>query len=484
MIKRKILYNNVPKNKKNYKWNDSVGCYLDFEYGDCKGRILIKERIKPDKLRIEYNGKEKILNQYNLLSLQIGDLLGFITFDFKYDIGYEFGKSNNKMVIIDRYKKEGKKYRAKCLKCSYEKELKESRVKRNEGCPVCLNQKIIKGVNDMWTTNPELAILLVDQNDGYKYSKSSSKKLKWRCPHCNLETKLLSPDYILKYGLHCTRCSDGFSYPNKFIFNLLSELHVNFTPEKIFSWSEHKIYDFYLPDYNCIIEAHGMQHYKDCYFTNYKNVNQNDIIKRNLAIDNGIDKYIVIDCRFSKPEYIFKNICESNLRDMIKLDGIDINYIDMLCQKNILLEIADMYNNNYNTDKIKELTKISKSQICRLLNKADYLRLIEYDNQKYKKETVEKAQITLYQNNAKPIKCLENGYVFGTPTILANNSLNVFGKKISVGSVCNAVNHNKTIFGLKLIHITRKEFNDIKLSSPNKAYGDFFNSLKDGNEVA
>ena len=484
MAKRKILYTNVPRKNKNYNWNESVGCYVDFEYDNYTGRIFIIERIKPDKLKIKYNDKDKILNQYALLSLQIGDLLGTINFDYNYDIGYEFGKSNNKMIIIDRYKKGRKTYLAKCLKCGYEKEIRENNIKTNKGCPVCLNQITVVGINDMWTTNPELAKLLANPDDGYKYSQHSRKKMKWKCPYCNSITKPLSPDYIDRYGLHCQGCSDGFSYPNKFIFNLLSELKVDFTPEKIFDWSDHRIYDFYLPNYNCIIEAHGMQHYQDGYFTSYKNVKQNDIYKHKLATDNGIDNYIVIDCRFSKPDYIYENICKSDLKNIVNLKCIDFNFIDLLCQKNILSEIVDMYNKNYDTNKIKELTKISKTQICRLLIKADSLNLIKYDNQKYKKKATAKAQKTLYQNNAKPIKCLNNGFVFGTSTIASNNSLQIFGVKLSVGGICTAVNHNKTIHGLNFIFISREEFNDIKLSAPYKAYGEIFNSVKSKSEVA
>ena len=51
MVERKILYTNVPKNKKGYIWNKSIGCYIDFIYGDYSGRIEITDRIKPNKLK-------------------------------------------------------------------------------------------------------------------------------------------------------------------------------------------------------------------------------------------------------------------------------------------------------------------------------------------------------------------------------------------------------------------------------------------------
>jgi hypothetical protein len=59
------------------------------------------------------------------------------------------------------------------------------RTKRNQGCPVCANKKIIKGINDLATTHPNLALeafgwdpSLINAGRG---SNKSSEKLKWKC---------------------------------------------------------------------------------------------------------------------------------------------------------------------------------------------------------------------------------------------------------------------------------------------------------------
>ncbi len=479
----------IPRKSKNrYDWKQSVGCELFFQYDTYSGYIKIKDYILKDnyrhKLLIDINGKEKEINPYSLIKLDIGDLLGVFTHDFKYEIGCVFGKGNNKIKIISRYRNHSKMYHVQCLKCGYEKDMKESRITRNEGCPVCLNQIIVDGINDMWTTNPELSELLAYPDDGHKYAQHSNKKLIWKCPICNSKTKPLSPDYISRYGLYCQKCGDGFSYPNKFIFNLLTEFHIDFTPEKTFNWSDHRIYDFYLPKHNWIIEAHGMQHYQDNgYFYNLTDVQNNDVYKENLAIKNGIKNYIVVDCRYSKPDYIFQNICNSDLINIIDITKADVDYVDKLCQKNIMSDIVDLYNKNYDTNRMEKQLKISKSQICRLLNKADSLGLINYNKYKFKQESTAKAQSTLYQNYAKPIKCLKNGYVFGSYTIAAHNSDQVFGRKIRVGSICNAINSNKTIHGYKFVFISREEFNNTKMVSPYIAFGDYFKCLQCKSEV-
>lgn len=347
-MERYLDTSSIPKKSENrYDWKNSIGCSLFFKYGEYSGYIEIKDYIVKDnyrnKLLIDINGKEKEINPYSLITLDIGDFFGVCTHDFKYDIGYIFGKTNNQMKIVSRHRNPVKTYHTRCLTCGYEKNIKESNVTTNKGCPVCDNKIIIHGINDMWTTNPELAKLLANPNDGYKYSQHSQKKLIWKCPFCNSNSKPLSVDYISIYGLHCPKCSDGFSYPNKFIFNLLTELNIDFVPEQIFEWSEHRLYDFYLPQYDCIIEAHGMQHYRDGYFTDFEDVHKNDIYKRKLALDNGIKKYIVVDCRFSKPDFIFQSICKSDLKDFIDITKIDINKIDLLCQKNILSYVVELY---------------------------------------------------------------------------------------------------------------------------------------------
>ena len=474
MANKKIIYTNIPKNNNRFNWNNSVGCFVDFEYDNHKGRLFIIERIKPDKVKIEYEGKWKILPQDKLMLLKIGDLLGEIDFNYKYDIGYEFGKNSHKMKIINRYKKGRKIYLVECLKCGYTKEITESRIKRKEGCPVCMNQKIIVGINDMWTTNPELASLLANPEDGYKYSQHSGKKLIWKCKYCNSNSRPLSPSYVSMYGLKCQGCDDGFSYPNKFIFNLLSVLGVEFETEKIFEWSNHKRYDFFLPQYNGIIAANGKQHYQDSYFDTYEQIRKNDEYKHKLAIENGIENYVIIDCSFSYPNYIFNNVCNSYLSNILNFESVDICYIDELCQKNIMYELVKLYDEGNNIEKIYELTKISKSQIIRLLKKADSFGLTKYDKKKYQKEALEKIRISSYQNNAKPIKCLNNGFVFGTHTIVANNSEQVFGRKISLSGICNSVNHNKPIFELNFVYISREEFNEVKCTTPEKAFGDLF----------
>ena len=62
-------------------------------------------------------------------------------------------------------------------------------IKSNGKCPVCANKRIEKGINDLATTNPEIATLLSPNNERKADTLLPSFKLKvaWICPTCNGE---------------------------------------------------------------------------------------------------------------------------------------------------------------------------------------------------------------------------------------------------------------------------------------------------------
>lgn len=48
-------------------------------------------------------------------------------------------------------------------------------------CPYCSNRKVLVGFNDLWTTHPDVAVKLLDQTDGYKYTKGVKDKIHFVC---------------------------------------------------------------------------------------------------------------------------------------------------------------------------------------------------------------------------------------------------------------------------------------------------------------
>lgn len=233
-----------------------------------------------------------------------------------------------------------------------------------QGCPYCSNHRLLIGYNSMWDTNPNLAKLLADPKDGYKYMQTSGSKVNWKCPECETIIRNKQIASIKNRGLSCPNCSDGKSYPEKFMYYVLKELNLVYEWEKVFPWSEEKRYDFYVEykGYNIIIECHGKQHYENSPRggRSLKEEKENDKNKYELAIKNGIDKYIVIDCRESSLSFIKKSITNSPDFQIFEYQGkINWNNIALLSERSLVLEVNDIWHDgNKNIQDIAEKTKL------------------------------------------------------------------------------------------------------------------------------
>lgn len=78
-----------------------------------------------------------------------------------------------------------KKVDWKCDKCGYIWTAEVmSVIKNGTGCPRCAGHITTKGLDDLWTTNPDVAKLLVDRDLGYELKARSNKRVEWVCDKC------------------------------------------------------------------------------------------------------------------------------------------------------------------------------------------------------------------------------------------------------------------------------------------------------------
>ena len=262
------------------------------------------------------------------------------------------------------------------------------------GCPYCSCRKAWKGESDMWTTNPELASKLLKKEDGYKYKQNSNKLVDWKCLECGgiIRNKRI-PD-VKRNGLGCPHCSDGIKYPEKFMYNVLKELKIDFVRElssNDVEWiDDKKRYDFYIPSLNCIIETHGEQHYSDVRNFNViggrtlEEERTNDQYKYELAMKNGIDKYVVIDCRYSDLTYIKKSILDSELIKLLNLININWEEVALNSQKSLVVEVCEMWNNGFSMYELIEITKLTKTTIRTYLKKGTEIGICNYNTSESK----------------------------------------------------------------------------------------------------
>jgi transcription elongation factor Elf1 len=299
-------------------------------------------------------------------------------------------KKNNTLYPIEKYVGMNTRILFKCNKSYYIPHV-ILHSHNNIGCIKCNNnfgKNVIKGINDLWTTDPEIAELLLDYEDGYKYSRSSNKKLLFKCPNCgNIKTSVLNNVSLLGY-LSCNICGDGISIPEKFVSNFLSMNNINYKYDNATEWSNRKRYDFIIND-DIIIETHGEQHYGNS--GKFKGLTiekqyQNDQYKKELALNNGIKYYIELDCRVSILKHLKNSILNSNIPKIFNLNLDNFNWND--CYKKTIKSKVVIASNLY--DKGLTITEISKILKCHYTTISRYL---ERYNVNYHKKGVKKTKI-------------------------------------------------------------------------------------------
>lgn len=141
-----------------------------------------------------------------------------------------------------------------------------------------------------------------------KTDERDSEAVVWlgECIHCG-KIRKISTRYIHDLINHPHVCTcqrrNGSAFERK-VDEILTNNNITFEREVTFDelkyeeTNQHPRYDFLLPQYNCIIELHGEQHYKEGrgFFKqklSLEDTKARDAIKQSWAIQNGY-KYIVI----------------------------------------------------------------------------------------------------------------------------------------------------------------------------------------------
>ena len=248
----------------------------------------------------------------------------------------------------------------------------------HQGCPCCSGRKVIVGQTDLWTTHPEIASLLLDTQEGYNLTKGSGKKVKFKCSNCNTISEH-SISNVTKKGFSCPVCSDGISYPNKFAAAMFNQLNVDYTPEYMFDDASYR-YDFYLKDYNIIVEMHGRQHYEEWNKSkrSLQEEQANDKEKMNFAFDKNILCYVVVDARRSDINYISNSILNSDLNNIFDLSGVDWQQCGYYASGSLVHESARLYNHGKSVEDISIQLKLSKVTIREFLRRATQIGLCQY----------------------------------------------------------------------------------------------------------
>ena len=303
-----------------------------------------------------------------------------------------------------------------CSKCDYIWDMKPSKIYYSgEICPVCNNSVVKVGVNDLWTTHPEIAKMLKNPEDGYNNTSSSSKKVDWECQNCHSAIKNKRINYVVQYKLSCPYCADGISYPMKFVVSALKQLGINFDTEVTFKeWTFCFNNYNYKPRYDIVFENSGKKYiievdgglHNRVYKSSKKSLEEVkyiDKMKTYLAKENGY-VMIRIDCNESDMIYIKTSILSSKLNELF-----DFSYVDWeQCHKDALSskvkEVCDYWNQleNPSVNKVFAELKLPRSTVQRWLKKGALAGMCNYDpfeerikSNKYSKHKIYKKVVCL-----------------------------------------------------------------------------------------
>lgn len=300
--------------------------------------------------------------------------------------------------------------RYRCDVCGCDGRIRYDHYLNGVGCSVCDNKKVVPGVNDLWTTRPDVAQYLEDKADGYRVTRGSKKRLPFKCPDCGaIDTFIVS--YVSRHGFHCRACNSFVSYPNRTIAAALSEMDVQFSREKTFPWSGLKRYDFYVAP-STIIEVHGEQHYKGFHggnFSSLEKIRNNDNDKRLMAINNGgIKHYIVINASKSEVGFIKNEIESSDMANLFDLSLIDWTKVQNAVTKGIFSDVMHLYRNGKSAPEISKELNTTDYIVRSCLKIGDEKGLCNYS---YSKERL-KGQPFAAASRKKPVICITTGEKF------------------------------------------------------------------------
>lgn len=397
-------------------WNNNIGNKIRFMYYDIVGVLEITDYEKETHcVWVKYLDNEPYKTRTsNLIYGQLGELLEIYSTKFKYNEGQQFKDDKRDITITKTYNKDNanvkKWYKYTCNKCGWDEgEMNESNLTTGNGCPVCSNpsKKTVKGINDIATTHPHLTKYFANTEDTYIYSFGSDKFITTKCLDCGFERQTKISE-LSKYNFSCKKCGDGVSYPEKIFFNVLEQLNIEFTTQlnkTTFEWCKNYKYDFYIKQLNIIFEINGRHHYEKSFSTcggrTLKEEFENDRLKKELALSNGINEenYIVIDCRKSELEFIKDNILNSSLAKLFDLTKIDWVKAEAFALSSLVKEACTLWNNGVrSTREIGAIMKLAYPTIIRYLKIGSKINWCDYDPKETQRNAVARSVICISTN--------------------------------------------------------------------------------------
>lgn len=481
---RKVFLDDLPrkegigalKGKAVIDWKGSLYYKVRFLYDEVDSFIEIIEYIQSKKqLIIKYEEALYKISITSIINGRLGNIVGKYSKRFKVRIGDMFKDEKRNLTILNReyrqremkadkkgrvYTTSEKWYKYKCNICGCnEIWIEESNLLKGVGCGCCSGKVVVEGINDIATTNPELVNFFKYKEDAKNYTANSNKKVIVKCPDCNKEKLIIIQSMYENKSISCG-CGDGFSYPSKIINSVLIQLGVNFTQEYSPDYlvpkegrKSRKYSDFYLPDYNLVIEVDGKLGHEGGITYSKSNKSLDELV----AIDKWKDKQhlkhgnqtIRINCFQSDLDYIKNSILHSKLINIFDLSKIDwCKCQEFAINNNKVKDVCDLWNNKRDWETTYDLAKklnITVSTVRRYLKNGTDVGWTNYnpdiEKKKMHKKLAERSKNINSIIFSKKIEIFKDGIsqgVFKSSKELSEKSELLFGVELQYTSIMRA----------------------------------------------
>lgn len=280
-----------------------------------------------------------------------------------------------------------------------------------------MSQKgIPKNKPKIYETHPEFIKWIQNKDDAKRYSYGSTIKINWVCPNCGNIVNSSISHVIKRKHVPCRRCSDGISYPEKYMHSLLKQLQLDFETEYSPDWIKPKRYDFYIPSKKIIIEmdgllGHGNKSFDTRYYNNANELLELDAQKDYIASQHGIN-VIRIDAKESNSEYLKNHILDSKLSSIFDLDVVDFLLCNSDAYSSMKIKVCDIWNKYHDMKKIEETTHLARITIVRYLTDCSKYGLCNYDS---KVQQTNSGKTNIYKacyTNSRKVICLDTKEIY------------------------------------------------------------------------
>ena len=378
------------------------------------------------------------------------------------------------------------------IKCEYENREKVYPVQIIKECKINSLIKVNKSPLDKPTPEnwlyqrTDLHKFVDNPEDLKNYHMGSGKTYKWKCPSCGKRFNKRILD-VAQSGMSCDLCSSSFSKNERLVSIILTKIKEDYVTQKEFNECKLKQplpFDFYLPQYNMVIETHGMQHYKEVkFYKTNEHTLKSDRIKKKYCKDNNI-QYCEINCSSGKnidtinqlKEIIKIDLTEQELKECMWESMHSIDDIDVLL-------IESLYNSYWSQKEISEYMGYREDRVRKVLGDIGY-------DVKYRHYSFERSLINLVTGeiygNVSHLKEKEN-IIVSESTIRESLDRNRFIYNSDREKLCItrrkflSINHDKTKMG-KLYKETMKQLNIKKEDTFNKYVGKDVNFILDNSD--